>query len=76
MNGLTKYLGKLKDTPMSFSFQVTRITLPVALIALAGYLSYLGVVYHDDWAKSGAQWAVIAALLVQFGPWLMSQGKQ
>jgi hypothetical protein len=76
LNKLSKYLLERKSRIMSVSFQIGRITLSIALVFLAGWFAYLGVVYHNNWAGDSVFPAVVTALAVQFVPWLLTNGRQ
>jgi hypothetical protein len=52
---------------------VAGVSLPVALVGLAGWLAFLGVAYHDDWAKNMFPWVVGVAIILHILWWLGRQ---
>ena len=49
------------------------ISVPIALLALAGCVAFLGVAYHDDWAKSMFGWVLGIAIVLHVLWWLSKQ---
>jgi len=61
-------------TPVSVNIKnIGSISLPIALVALSGWLAFLGVAYHDDWAKEMFRWIVGAAIAFHILWWLSRQ---
>ncbi len=51
--------------PVSVNIKnIGSVSLPIALVALAGWLAFLAVVYKDDWARNFAMAAVVGAVLL------------
>jgi hypothetical protein len=63
------YLRNLQSrhmvAPVSVNIKnIGSISFPIALVALSGWLVFLGVVYHDDWAKEMFRWVVGIAIFL------------
>ena len=70
---LAKYVSYHVKKRMALSVKIGSVTFPVALLALAGWMAYLGIVYKDDWAKGWVWWLIATAVVLHFLWWASKQ---